>query len=50
MTLVSGMLKIASGVVHIVQVMGVVQICPPFRISETAGRIALKLVTWLETH
>ena len=41
---------------HIAQVMGEVHqhertcILPLFRISETAGRIALKFGKWLETH
>ena len=44
---------------HITQVMGGVHLhvrtcaradVPPFRISETAGRIALKFGVWLETH
>ena len=46
---------------HIAQVMGGVHLhmrtCeradvppPPFRISETAGRIALKIGEWLEVH
>ena len=38
--------------IHVTQVMGGVhvQISSLFRISETAGRIALKFGLWLETH
>ena len=35
---------------YITQVMVGVRMCTPFRISETAGRIALKSGLWLETH